>query len=252
MSRLPVANWVLMGLIAVLSIAGWVRPGVYDTLAGLTVVERESRYADQTDEAFAAIDNLRSRLGAERKFTTQEIRTFEPSWWALPLLAVSSSFVHAGVFSFLGNLIFLFLFGNAVNYKFGHAPFLGLFVGTALISGLMFYLTTDGIPLAGANGAIMGITGAFVVFFPRNDVTMAHIMSPWYGTFLMPSWLIILCWFTYDLVSFLAGGQIGMAYVSHLTGLVVGFSVAAALAWRGVIKPEPHEQTLLQLSGLKT
>jgi membrane associated rhomboid family serine protease len=254
MSRLPLANWALMAAITIGSFAGWMRPPVYDTLAGITVIKSDAPQGVK-DDALAAVDNLYAAVGAGRNFTATETREFHPPAWRLPLLAISSVFVEErtmlrGIIVLLGNLLFLLLFGNAVNYKFGHLPYLALFFGAALISGLAFYLTTSDIPLSGASGAIMGITGAFLVYFPRNDITLAHVMSPWYGTFEVPSWAVILVWFVYDMMSFAAGGQIGLAYVSHLVGFLLGFGTAWLLAYGKIIRPAGHEETLLDLADL--
>ena len=254
MSRLPLANWALMAAITAGSFAGWMRPPVYDQLAGITVIRAEVPQGLK-DDGLAAVDNLYGAVGARRNFTANETREFHPPAWKLPLLAISSVFVEQrtllrGIFSLLGNLLFLWLFGNAVNYKFGHLPFLALFFCSALVSGLAFYFATSNVPLSGASGAIMGITGAFLVYFPRNDVTLAHIMSPWYGTFDVPSWAVILVWFVYDLMSFASGGQIGVAYISHLVGFLLGFGTAWLLAYRKIIGPAGHEETLLYLAGV--
>jgi hypothetical protein len=254
MSRLPLANWALMAALAVVSIAGWLRPPVYDRLAGVTVIKHEAPRGVQ-DDALAAVDNLYGAVGAGRTFTANEERIFDPPLWKLPLLAISSVFVEGrtvlrGIFLLLFNLLFLMLFGNAVNYKLGHVLFLALFFGTALLSGLSFYLLTSDMPLSGASGAIMGITGAFLVYFPRNDVTLAHVMSPWYGTFELPSWAVIAAWFAYDLLSFVSGGEMGLGYASHVVGFLLGFGAAWLLVHRRIIGPAGHEETLLDLAAV--
>jgi membrane associated rhomboid family serine protease len=252
-ARLPVANWALMAAIAAGSIAGWMRPGLYDKLVGMTVIKTEAPEGIQ-DESLAAVDNLYAAVGAKRSFTANEKREFHPPAMSLPVLAVTSVFVEGrtwmrGIFALLGNLLFLYLFGNAVNAKFGHWQYLVLFFAAALVSGLAFYLVTSDVPLAGAGGAIMGLTGAFLVYYPRNDVTLAHVMSPWYGTFELPSWAVIAAWFAYDMLSFISGGQTGWGYVSHLAGFLVGFGAAWLLAHQGIIKPAADEVTLVDLAG---
>jgi membrane associated rhomboid family serine protease len=252
-SRLPVANWVMMGAITVGSLLGWMRPPVYDTLAGVTVIKTDAPEGIK-DDALVAVDNLYAAVGAGRTFTATEQREFHPPLWKLPLLAISSMFVDGrtmlrGIISLLGNLLFLFLFGNAVNAKFGHWQYLALFFTAALISGLAFYLVTSDVPLSGASGAIMGLTGAFLVYYPRNEVTLAHVMSPWYGTFALPSWAVIAAWFAYDLLSFASGGM-GLGYVAHVVGFAFGFGVAWLLAQQQIIKPTSDELTLLDLAGV--
>ncbi len=207
------------------------------------------------DDALAAVDNLYGAVGARRTFTASERREFHPPVWSLPLLAISSVFVEGrtvlrGIITLLGNLLFLYLFGNAVNAKFGHWQFLALFFAAALVSGLTFYLVTSDVPLSGASGAIMGLTGAFLVYYPRNDVTLAHVMSPWYGTFELPSWAVIAAWFAYDLLSLAGGGQAALGFVSHVVGFLLGFGIAWLLAYQQIIRPAPDEETLLDLAGM--
>src|SRR5690606_16877436 len=93
MSRLPVANWALMAAIAGGSLAGWMRPPVYDMLAGITVIKTEAQPGVK-DDALAAVDNLYAAVGAGRNFTATEKREFHPPAWQLPLLALSSVFVE--------------------------------------------------------------------------------------------------------------------------------------------------------------
>ena len=91
-SRLPVANWVMMGAITVGSLLGWMRPPVYDTLAGVTVIKTDAPEGIK-DDALVAVDNLYAAVGAGRTFTATEQREFHPPLWKLPLLAISSVFV---------------------------------------------------------------------------------------------------------------------------------------------------------------
>ena len=76
-----------------------------------------------------------------------------------------------GVLHLLGNLLFLFTFGNAVNAKLGHLPFLALYFGSGAFAGLAWLLLGSRVPVLGASGAIMGITGAFLVLYPLNEIS---------------------------------------------------------------------------------
>ena len=143
-------------------------------------------------------------------------------------------------------MLFLWVFGNAVNYKFGHLGFIGLFFLGALIAGIASYCTVPDKAVIGASGAIMGVVGAYVVFFPRNDVTMGYFLIWTYGTFSLSSWIVVLFWFGFDLFFLLTRAQTGVAYASHVGGFLTGFGIALVLAWRQVVVPTRYEQTLLE------
>lgn len=164
----------------------------------------------------------------------------------LPVLAVTSSLVHGGWMHLLGNMLFLWVFGNAVNYRFGHLGYIGLYVLAAMAGGLAHYATSD-MPGIGASGAIYGVMGAFLVFFPRNDVRVvwflfcypriAHISSIW----------LILFWVAWDVLFLAAGAETGVALWAHVAGFGAGFGIAMLCAITGLIKPAPGEQTILQV-----
>ena len=93
----------------------------------------------------------------------------------LPVLALTSSLLHAGWLHLLGNMWFLWVFGNAMNYKLGQLGYLGLYVLVALAGGMAHYAFV-GSPVVGASGVVNGVMGAFLVFFPRNDVKVLWII----------------------------------------------------------------------------
>ena len=257
MTRLPIANWILIGLISLTTFLAWAQTDLLLAMVGVEL--REAPNAPSLDDLLEMDDtDLREMDDEDLLELVQEAiaaessqgmpqPVFDPPWWKLPILAISSALAHAHPMHLIGNMLFLWVFGNAVNYKFGHFGFIGLFLLAALIAGIGFYCLVPDKAVIGASGAIMGIVGAYVVFFPRNDVTMGYFLIWTWGTFYLSSWIVILFWFGLDLFFLLASAQTGVAYASHVTGFLTGFVIALLLAWRGVILPTRYEQTLLEV-----
>lgn len=166
-----------------------------------------------------------------------------------PVYALSSTLLHVGYIHLLGNMVFLWLFGNAINYKFGQILYLGLYLFVALVAGMAHY-TFQGGPFAGASGAVYGIMGAFLVFFPRNDVTVVYFIWIHPGTGTFSSAGIIALWLLWDVAMLLIGWVGGTAVWAHVGGFAVGFAVAFLFAWMGWIRATQDEQTLLDLLGI--
>lgn len=196
MTRWPIANWVLIGVICCASVLGWLCEPFFLALAGL------SRNPVPVPPPLEGPVDLRE--AAERSILRALLEgslgppVFRPPQWTLPVLAVTSTLLHADVIHLAGNMLFLWVFGNAVNYKFGHVRFLGLYFGAALLSGRVCdWWSMPGTAVVGASGAIMGIVGAYLVFFPRNDVVVFYcfvlfgLICPHVDTFRMSSWIMI-------------------------------------------------------------
>jgi membrane associated rhomboid family serine protease len=232
MWRRPIANYVILAVTVAISLVGFANPRFYDKMVG------------KGDDSIS--------LDADFDYTDFElIRSFtprlDPDAWR-PVAAITSSFLHGGVMHLLGNMWFLWVFGNAVNYKFGHWQYAALYLTCALAGGMSHYLATDNIPVVGASGAIYGVMGAYVVFFPRNDVVMmfwAYIIR---RDFSISSWVMIALWVGWDLLQVLNTGTSGpVALAAHLGGFVLGFSVGMLCAATELIKPTEDEQTTLHV-----
>lgn len=159
-------------------------------------------------------------------------------------------FVHGDIFHLVGNMIFLFVFGNAVNAKIGHVTYLlAYFLLGAMASAA--WLAVGNLPAIGASGAIMGVVGIFLVLYPRNDITVLYAYSiAFSGSFTVSSMWMILFYLVGDLLGTLmpgCGG--GVAYVAHLGGAVAGIWWAATAVALGFYRPTRYEQNLLQLMG---
>ncbi len=164
---------------------------------------------------------------------------------------VTSLFQHAGLIHLFGNMLFLFVFGNAVNAKLGHAAFLASYLGIGALGSLIWLVMLPGEAILGASGAIVGMCGMFLVLYPRNGVRVfwdefeyALITRSWTGE--LPGWGIVLLYMVFDVWGAIFQQHSGIAYISHLVGAVAGITLAIALLKLEWITPDRGEQTLLQ------
>lgn len=249
MTRLPLANWLLLAVIVISSGYAAYDRSFLETMTGLRYPKPKT-WTVKEIEGLGKLSEDKQRAALEEMMYASEPKpVFDPPRSRLPLLACAAPFVHAGVFHLLGNLIFLWTFGNAVNYKFGQIPYLALFFVGALLSGLAFYITTPDRALVGASGAIMAVVGSFTVFFPRNEVTLVWWFAIWVKPFRVPSWTVIAVWFGLDLLFLLMSRQNGVAYIAHVVGFLVGLVIGLALTALRILRPTRYEQTLWQMLG---
>jgi len=163
----------------------------------------------------------------------------------------SDFLVHGGLLHLAGNMLFLWVFGNALNYKLGHALYLLFYLLAGLGASAVHY-GFDGSPMVGASGAINGVMAGFLVFFPRNDVKMLWLPGIFYlHVFSCSSVWIILLWATWDVLYLVLGAGEGVALWAHVGGFVMGLAMATTLAVTQRIKPTPDEQTIFQVLGMR-
>jgi membrane associated rhomboid family serine protease len=163
-----------------------------------------------------------------------------------PLTWVTSMWLHAGIIHLLGNMVFLWVFGNAVCSKLGSLSFVPVYVGLGWLASAT-HAVFDGAPAVGASGAINAMVGMFLVFYPRNDVTCWYYLFPYrWGRFRVSSFWMILLWLVYDVLGLVLGGM-GVAYAAHLGGFAAGFVLAFLLVRFGVLRKSPAEESLLAL-----
>jgi membrane associated rhomboid family serine protease len=166
----------------------------------------------------------------------------EPGYEKLPIVsAVTAMFLHGGWAHLLGNMLFLFVFGNNVEDRLGHVRYLLFFLVCGIAATYAFALTDIDArtTLVGASGAIAGVLGAYLAWYPRARVIslvpfLLFIPVP------LPAWVVLSSWFViqafYSLGTGVAGGDV--AYVSHVAGFAVGFLFGLALG-RGKEPPRP-------------
>lgn len=144
-----------------------------------------------------------------------------------PVLSVlTAMFLHGGWLHLLGNMLFLFVFGNNVEDRLGRLRFLVFYLlcGYVATYGYALFSPDSGAPLVGASGAIAGVLGAYLVLYPRAKV-WSLLTFFFFLPLRLPAWLVLGSWFLLQYLYFrgasMAAGS-GVAYGAHVIGFVVG------------------------------
>ncbi len=144
---------------------------------------------------------------------------------------LSSMFMHGGLMHLGGNMLFLWIFGDNIELKFGKAKFLLIYLAWGVGAGLAHIVLdpSSSIPSVGASGTISGVLGAYLAIFPKVRITtflmlgffwrMMHIQARWF----LPFWLVFQNLLPFFIGGFgVAGG--GVAYMAHIGGFAIGFA----------------------------
>ena len=151
--------------------------------------------------------------------------TYQVSPW-LYLTPLSSMFMHGGWMHLIGNMLFLWIYGNNIEDYFGPVKFLVFYFVSGLAAILLYTLFNphSTIPLVGASGAIAGVMGAYMVLHPRAQITVLILF-----VFIMirqfPAKVVLGIWFAYQVVMSVIGSSTGggIAWLAHVGGFVFGW-----------------------------
>lgn len=146
------------------------------------------------------------------------------------LAVLTSMFLHAGWGHLLGNMLYLWVFGNNIEDRLGRARFLVFYLACGVLATVAFVVPNGRsiATLVGASGAVAGVLGAYLVWFPRARVT---VFIPPFFFLPLPALIVLGGWFVLQLLSGrvadMAGG--GVAYLAHIAGFLAGALFALAL-----------------------
>jgi membrane associated rhomboid family serine protease len=155
----------------------------------------------------------------------------------IQLTLLSSMFMHGGIAHILGNMLFLWIFGDNVEHRVGHIPYAIFYLGAGVIAAFaQIAVDPDSIiPTLGASGAISGVLGAYLVMFPGNRVT---IIAFRFIPFQVPAIVAIGLWAVFQFINGFGSIAVteetggGVAYMAHIGGFVAG--VVFGLVGRGI------------------
>lgn len=144
---------------------------------------------------------------------------------AASLTLFTSMFMHAGWAHLLGNMVYLWIFGDNVEDRFGHVKFLIFYIicGLAATFAQLIFNTTSSIPNLGASGAIAGVLGAYIVLFPKGKINVMQGQR----AIQVPALLVIGLWFVLQFFSGIGSLSTtadtgGVAYMAHIGGFLAG------------------------------
>jgi len=159
-------------------------------------------------------------------------------WQVLERL-ITSQFIHAGWLHILGNMLFLWVFGDNVEDALGHLRYLLFYLLCGVIAALtqVFFDRNALGPLVGASGAIAGVLGSYLVLYPgaRVSVIIPIVIIPFFAN-VAAVW-VMLIWFLTQIISLAptanaTGGTGGVAYAAHIGGFIAGFVLVRLVATR--------------------
>lgn len=150
-----------------------------------------------------------------------------------PLTLVTSQFLHGGFLHILGNMLFLWIFGNNIEDKLGHIKYIIFYITCGSLAALaqLFFSMQSGIPSLGASGAIAGVMGAYILRFPHAKIRTLVFLGPLIVFPDIPAIFFLGIWFLqqalYGIASLNVPSNIGMesggvAYWAHAGGFVFG------------------------------
>jgi len=154
---------------------------------------------------------------------------------------LTSMFVHGGWMHVLGNMWFLWIFGDNIEDILGHGKFLLFYLLCGVAAALLqTYFNYDSrVPMVGASGAIAGVMGAYMVKFPRARILTFVLIIFFIYTFEVPAWLMLIYWFVLQLFGgfdaitesqYSQGG--GTAFFAHVGGFIAGMILIHLLGTR--------------------
>lgn len=180
-------------------------------------------------------------------FTTQgewQLARFFMTWGLVPArlsagegaeTLVTHMFLHGGWMHILGNMLFLWIFGDNLEEEMGHAGFLAFYLASGFAAAGLQYLADPAspVPMVGASGAIAGVMGGYLLLFPKARVDVLVIFIVFFRVFALRAWIVLGFWFALQVFSGLStpteGG--GVAYWAHAGGFIAGLGLTLPI-WR--------------------
>lgn len=158
---------------------------------------------------------------------------------APPVTLITSMFLHGGWMHLIGNMLYLWIFGNNVEDSMGHARFILFYVLCGVVAGLAhaFSNSSSDIPTIGASGAISGVLGAYLLLYPHARILVFVPFGVLSRAVYLPASLVLGMWFVLQIVNSAAssgGSGGGVAWGAHIGGFVAGMVLIFFFKYRQV------------------
>ena len=153
-----------------------------------------------------------------------------PTWATM----LTCMFIHGSLMHFIGNMLFLWVFGHNIEATFGHVKYLAFYLIAGVLATLSHYAIdpSSQTPLVGASGAISGVMGAYLLLYPRNRIRTLLIYILITVVELRAVWLLLI-WFVLQavqgLLSIGVSHDVSTAFFAHIGGFIVGAIVGVAV-----------------------
>jgi membrane associated rhomboid family serine protease len=158
-----------------------------------------------------------------------------------PWTILTSMFLHGGFMHLLGNMWFLWLFGDNVEEALGPVRYLLFYFVVGIVGALaqIFSMPGSQVPMIGASGAIAGALGAYVMLYPQARVATLVLIPLWWPVIQVRAWLFLGFWF---LGQFMLPTGSGVAWMAHVGGFIAGAGLVRLVARRRPPRrPQPVE-----------
>jgi membrane associated rhomboid family serine protease len=187
----------------------------------------------------AALERLFDVWGAVPAKITAALQAGD--YLSQPMLGILGSvFLHGGWLHILGNMLFLWIFGNNVEDRLGRIPFLLFYLlgGIAAALTQVWIAPHSEVPLVGASGAIAAVLGVYFVLWPGARILSLVFLGFFYQLLEIPALVVLGYWFVLQLVSGAASlgaatAESGVAFFAHIGGFVVGMAVGLVVRLAG-------------------
>jgi len=174
-------------------------------------------------------ERLFFRLGCIPYEFTHLVDINPPALIPVPLTIVTAMFMHGGWIHLLGNMLFLWIFGDNIEDRLGHLRYLSFYILSGLIASLFHIFTNlnSRIPSIGASGAIAGVMGAYMFLFPRARIRTLLIFGIFIQIVRIPAIMMLGYWILIQVVIAFAEFGLrtgsGIAWFAHIGGFIAGF-----------------------------
>ena len=145
-----------------------------------------------------------------------------------PLTIFTSMFMHGGFAHIIGNMWFLYIFGDNVESILGHVKYFMFYLACGIGAALaqFFVEPASQVPMIGASGAVAGVLGAYMIRFPKARVHVLAVIIIFIATFVVPAQIVLGLWFLMQLSGGLGSLGVdttgGVAWFAHIGGFIIG------------------------------
>jgi membrane associated rhomboid family serine protease len=235
----PLVNYAIIAVTAVVFLMQLARP---DDAPSLVEQYGMIPARVQDPDAQVMVPDVEDRDGRQVRIERPAADPAIPAWLTL----LTCVFLHGGWLHFLGNMWFLYIFGDNVEDCYGHLGYLAFYLAAGVAASVTHLATNLGspIPTIGASGAIAGVMGAYFLLYPHARVLAIVPLFVVFFTMVVPASVFLGIWF---LIQFWQGAATiqdvsaeGVAWWAHIGGFVAGAAATYVLRKAGLLRETVH------------